>query len=327
MIEENLDAFTANATFTGPPSTTAGPCWSWDRFGRSETVLPDGRTIYIGGEHEDAYDADFYIYNDVVVADRAGSVSIFGFTEDVFPPTDFHTATLVGDRVIVIGNLSYPSLRKGSAQVFVLDSNRYAFSHIQPIGAGPPWLHKHSARLTEGRDAIEVSGGLIADPKWPALVDNIDDWRLELDQWRWHRLTTRNWPQFIFARSDNAPNHLYWLRDLLKAGPASASDGASQYRDERLRDLGPTPRIDLVEALYAPDVPHSRLAEKPDEFRVHRLIVNEATVRYTENDFNVQMIVEGRLSDELVERLRRDLLNKLEAIEGIAMKFTAVRID
>jgi hypothetical protein len=27
--------------------------WTWNRFGRTVTVLPDGRQIGIGGEHED----------------------------------------------------------------------------------------------------------------------------------------------------------------------------------------------------------------------------------------------------------------------------------
>lgn len=37
------------------------PGWCFDRFGQSETQLPDGTVIFIGGEHEDHYDPDFYI--------------------------------------------------------------------------------------------------------------------------------------------------------------------------------------------------------------------------------------------------------------------------
>ena len=43
------------------------PFWSWQRFGRTSTALPDGRVIHIAGEHEDFYDPDFCIYNDVMV--------------------------------------------------------------------------------------------------------------------------------------------------------------------------------------------------------------------------------------------------------------------
>jgi hypothetical protein len=43
------------------------PIFCFQRFGRTETILPDGRIVYIAGEHEDFYDPDFFIYNDVVV--------------------------------------------------------------------------------------------------------------------------------------------------------------------------------------------------------------------------------------------------------------------
>jgi hypothetical protein len=42
-----------------------------------------------GGEHEDFYDPDFCIYNDVFVHERDGSVAIYGYPESVFPPTDY----------------------------------------------------------------------------------------------------------------------------------------------------------------------------------------------------------------------------------------------
>ena len=44
-----------------------GPVWCFSRFGTSLTELPDGRFVQIGGEHEDFYDPDFCIYNDVTV--------------------------------------------------------------------------------------------------------------------------------------------------------------------------------------------------------------------------------------------------------------------
>ncbi len=43
-----------------------GKTWRWfERFGQSKTITLDGRTIHIGGEHEDHYDPDFFIYNGV----------------------------------------------------------------------------------------------------------------------------------------------------------------------------------------------------------------------------------------------------------------------
>lgn len=46
-----------------PIADSDGPVWCFRRFGATRTELPDGRIVYIGGEHEDGYDPDFCIYN------------------------------------------------------------------------------------------------------------------------------------------------------------------------------------------------------------------------------------------------------------------------
>lgn len=73
--------------------------------------MPDGRAVHIGGEHEDYYDPDFFIYNDVTVVGPDGSIKIRGYSRGVFPPTDFHSATLAGDAILIIGRLGYPDQR------------------------------------------------------------------------------------------------------------------------------------------------------------------------------------------------------------------------
>lgn len=45
------------------PDWPMSPVWCFHRFGATVNILPDGRHIYIGGEHEDYYDLDFCIYN------------------------------------------------------------------------------------------------------------------------------------------------------------------------------------------------------------------------------------------------------------------------
>ncbi|NJK39372.1 MAG: hypothetical protein HC825_04600 [Oscillatoriales cyanobacterium RM1_1_9] len=76
-----------------PDNISLEPVWFYQRFGRTITELPDGRIIEIAGEHEDYYDPDFCIYNDVVLYEKDRSFKIFGYPRSVFPPTDFHTAT------------------------------------------------------------------------------------------------------------------------------------------------------------------------------------------------------------------------------------------
>ncbi|MGL4421250.1 MAG: ankyrin repeat domain-containing protein, partial [Gemmataceae bacterium] len=70
MVRAGCAAFLARSTFDDHTAEEA--VWSFDRFGKSFTELPDGRVIEIAGEHEDYYDQDFCIYNDVIVH-QAGS--------------------------------------------------------------------------------------------------------------------------------------------------------------------------------------------------------------------------------------------------------------
>lgn len=135
------------------------PAWTFSRMGSTETVLEDGTRVFISGEYEDWYDPDFYIYNDVIVARPCGAISIFGYPREIFPPTDFHTATLVGSRVIVIGSIGYPEGRKiGGTPVYSLDLADYAIEPLASDGPAPGWIHDHEAELLPG-GVIAVRGG------------------------------------------------------------------------------------------------------------------------------------------------------------------------
>lgn len=112
LVRTGICAYSATKRFDGPSAFDAGPAWCFERMGQPSVKLPDGRVVFIAGEHEDSYDPDFYIYNDVVVWHPDGSLDIFGYTVEEFPPTDFHTATLLGDHIILIGNLGYQKERK-----------------------------------------------------------------------------------------------------------------------------------------------------------------------------------------------------------------------
>jgi len=68
LVRSKLNAYSANQKFGGLDPMNAGPCWCFDRFGQSSTPVTDGRIVLIAGEHEEYYDPDFYIYNDVVVS-------------------------------------------------------------------------------------------------------------------------------------------------------------------------------------------------------------------------------------------------------------------
>lgn len=69
-------AYHARKTFDDTGVAGDPAVWCYVRFGMSITALPDGRFIEIAGEHEDAYDPDFCIYNDVFVHKGGGDFDI-----------------------------------------------------------------------------------------------------------------------------------------------------------------------------------------------------------------------------------------------------------
>ena len=157
-----------------------GPVWSFARFGQSATRLPDGRLVLIAGEHEDHYDPDFCIYNDVTVLDRTGGVQHFLYPRELFPPTDFHSATLVGDGILLIGSLGYPEARRdGDTQVLRLDLGDFSIAPVETQGEKPGWIHRHKAELTDA--GIRVTGGKIE----PGYRDRTETHLLDLSTWIW----------------------------------------------------------------------------------------------------------------------------------------------
>ncbi|CAF0804865.1 unnamed protein product [Adineta steineri] len=183
---------------------TCHPQWCFSRFGATQTYLPDGRLIRIGGEHEDCYDDDFQIYNDVVVirnphivqgppmyflpipdnfplerkqhgtlsgSDILGTtkvedVTIYGYPEHVFPPTDFHTATYVKNNetkdefIYIIGGLGYmTSSHRRETHVYRLRLSDFSIQRIKTTGNGPVGCterHRATLETVGGRNMIEI---------------------------------------------------------------------------------------------------------------------------------------------------------------------------
>lgn len=191
MVEARAEAHAARRLFH-PGLFSVCPIWCYSRFGQSMTELGDGRVVEIGGEHEDYYDPDFCIYNDVVVYDGTGGFTIYGYPRDVFPPTDFHTATLVGGWIYVIGSLGYPDDRRpGRAAVVRLSTVDFHVEPVETTGDDPGWISAHRARLV-GPDTIRVSGGKIetADD----YVDHALVYELDLRSHAWRRVPDAGQP-------------------------------------------------------------------------------------------------------------------------------------
>jgi hypothetical protein len=324
MIRCQLSAYGLNQRLNGPGPFSAGPGWCFRRFGQSSTALPDGRIVLIGGEHEDDYDPDFYIYNDAVVRHPDGHLEIFGYPKDVFPPTDFHSATLVGTGIIIIGCLGYPEQRKAdTTPVFSLDLDTFAISPVTTSGSAPGWIYEHTAALSNDGASILVQGGeLDRGLKDGSLVENLDGWRLHLAASRWERLSEVRWQRWQVRRKDRRTNHLWQIRQALwkeKLGVVKKFDEQLERLTEGLafpsleEELGVRPDLNLLARLYRPDVAHEEMPKVEDEHEVYRIRVREVVVRYVEDLYCIQMTVEGELPQATIDALASDLWTKMTA--------------
>jgi hypothetical protein len=327
LIKTKRDAFHANKQLNGPSPFSAGPCWCFYRFGQSSTNLPDGRKILIAGEHEDHYDPDFYIYNDVVVENPDGRIEIFAYPREVFPPTDFHSATLVGDRIVIIGNLGYPDNRKsGTTQVLILNLANFVISQVKTSGAMPGWIHEHTAVLSEAGNSIMLQGGKLDRGKQDkSLVDNIDDWRLYLTDWRWERLTERRWLRWVVLRSDGQRNHLWEIQQAHWFRKVGWNKELLTQTAQLEEQLGIRPDLDLLDNVFCPPISHQVVPQSETEYNVFRIIVNGIVVRYVVTSDAIQLTVEGDLTPAQVEAITTDLVKKLSALENTTFTLNLIQ--
>jgi len=255
------------------------PIWTFDRMGASSTQLPDGRTIFVGGEHEDFYDQDFWIYNDVVVF-RAGKIEIYGYPKEILQPTDFHTATAVGDMILIIGCIGYPADRRnGKTPVYGLHLNGYRISELQTSGEAPGWMSKHEAHIRPG-GRISVSGGSILveqNGEW-RVRRNLEDYELDLKSLVWSRLTSRNWRQFQIRQSDRTA---FLLEDRPKP-----------------KSLVP---IEIECAVVA-----------CDDWNQCRIEVEGIQVSLTVEVSCIEIVIEGNLSEKMSMRIAQEVLARAE---------------
>lgn len=322
-----LSAYAANAYFNGPSAMVVGPGFCNMRFGQTRTDLPDGRVLLIGGEHEDYYDPDFYIYNDVIVLYPSGDVDVYCYPHDAFAPTDHHSATLVDGRVIIIGGLSYSDRRiPGKTLVFDLDLASLAMAPVFTDGDQPGWIFDHRAELSEDQKSITVRGGSVI-----ALVDGIertiendDEWTLELDSMRWTHSKHVEWPQWEVRRSDGRGHRLFliesmqWVRD-------DRSKWGREHFAQLADDFGGEPDFALYSALYTPPFEHESIAEGDEHPKVVRRRIDGVIVRYVEELDSLRVVFEGSLSDSVMELVVEDLCAKLSKLEAVPCQSKRLR--
>lgn len=303
------------------------PIWSQARMGQSRTILPDGRIVLIGGEYEDAYDPNFCIYNDVTVIYPNGDIKIYNYPKSVFPPTDFHTATLIdsgdSEHIIIIGSLGYPEDRKFShTPVYRLNTRSFKIEQVaarNSIG----WIHHHNAILKDNR--IIVTGGQVLIDETMPLLDNIDTWVLNLNTLIWKNITNlcRKWQRFYLKRQDDSCLSLYHYRQLNYQLDSNDLQQAKHHSETIEHLIGKAPDLDSYRLLLIPPIDHEVASAFDDSDELNgydtTLYIDGIKVGYkTSDDSCIQVVIEGKLSDDKLELLQQNLRHKLEKVENMA---------
>jgi ankyrin repeat protein len=163
MVRFNSSAWQARNQFDDKDAFKDKPVWCYERYGKSITAIGDGEFVEIGGEHEDSYDPDFCIYNEVFHHIGDGDFVIYQYPKEVFPPTDFHSATLVDEHIYIIGNLGYREDRRyGTTPVYRLNTESFRIERLETSGECPGWIHGHYTYLA-GKSVLRVQGGTILE--------------------------------------------------------------------------------------------------------------------------------------------------------------------
>ncbi|KAJ3042174.1 hypothetical protein HDV00_008061 [Rhizophlyctis rosea] len=226
MIKTGRTAWTVQTQFLGENDREFGstlpskrgwehPVWSFHRAGRTRTVLPvavttdthgvlpEGTKLFIGGYHgEDWIDEDFVIYNDVTIVKPDGTIHVFQYPSSDFPPTDFHTATLIDQKIYIIGSIGYLGHRGTKAQVCVLDLKTLSIQCIRnTTGDDPGWIANHEVvndPTSDGQITIRIRV-----PTTTALEDGCTPGR-----WSFHPSESR-WSALPLNDTDTADRNLY----------------------------------------------------------------------------------------------------------------------
>jgi hypothetical protein len=261
----------------------------------------------------------------VVVWHPDERIEIRCYPESDFPPTDFHSATLVGDRVFLVGSLGYVGSRSpGRTQVLSLDTHSLRVERIETTGVNPGWISGHNATLES--DGIRIGAGQIQHEN--GLIENIDDWLLELPSYQWKRLTDLQWPRFEFVRKDGEMNHLWqlrqerFMRDVRShsLGNADLEETFRQTMDLLSNQTAHCASDEqLVEQLYRPAVEHELIPRDEtnfEEHNVYRVRIDRVVARYVEESHAIVLTVEGTLPPSTLDVLVGDLQAKLTRLEN-----------
>ncbi|CAM6089491.1 unnamed protein product [Calypogeia fissa] len=155
----DLKAYSGHGRDTEDLCEESDPVWCFRRLGRTGTTLPDGRHVLIGGEHEDFYDPDFCIYNDVVVfsGPPSSDSSTSSAAEDDIPrcstdPANFYTHIHSLHRRSA-SQFTAILASRDRTDVYRLDLSDFSIKKMETSGSKPArGIDDHAAKLIDDED-------------------------------------------------------------------------------------------------------------------------------------------------------------------------------
>jgi hypothetical protein len=211
-----------------------------------------------------------------VVFGPENEIEIYGYPKEVFPPTDFHTATLVGDEIIVIGCLgNVKDRRLGFTPVYSVNTKSFRISEMITSGMGPGWIFEHAAELSadsltsiRGGQRVELKNGK------QRFQRNNEEFSLHIRTGSWTQVTNRNWPQWTIGQEDDGVFVLdqgVRLRDLVPAGLDRIFASDERDREARFLLRGVPIRVMAgvrwIEIVAEGDLSEQLCREVPEAFR------------------------------------------------------------
>jgi hypothetical protein len=130
-----------------------------------------------------------------------GTIDVLQYPLSDFPPTDYHTAALVGQKVYLIGSIGYLGHRGTKAQVSVLDLVTLSIHTVETTGDDPGWIAKH-----------EIVNDLTTDHEITIRVRVPTNTQLEdgcvPGRWSFH-ISQSRWSALPLSDTDIADRNLY----------------------------------------------------------------------------------------------------------------------
>ncbi len=174
------------------------------------------------------------------------------------------------------------------------------------------------------------------------LLDNIDTWELNLNTLIWKNIThlNRKWQRFYVGRQDNNGLSLWEYKQLselvqiqddlqtnttdrLQSRMDSLKDEIHKYSAFIKEYTNQTPNLAVYYQLLIPPIAHEVMPAFDNRDDLSRydttLIIDDIKIRYKTCDEScIQVIIEGKLSEDKLKLLQHDLRHKLSKIENIA---------